>query len=153
MSGVWPPSCTITPSGFSRSQHRHHVLQGERLEVEAVGGVVVGRDGLRVAVDHHRLVAQLAQGEGGVHAAVVELDPLADAVGAGAEDHHLGPVVRLALVLLAEGRVEVGGGRRELGGAGVDPLVDAPHARLLRRGRASELRLRAVEEARRCARR
>ena len=35
-----------------------HVLEGERLEVEPVGGVVVGGDGLRVAVDHHGLVAR-----------------------------------------------------------------------------------------------
>ena len=58
------------------------VLEGERLEVEAVGDVVVGRDRLGVAVDHDRLVAVLAHGHGGVHAAVVELDALADAVGA-----------------------------------------------------------------------
>ena len=32
-----------------------HVLGGQRLEVEPVGGVVVGRDGLGVAVDHDRL--------------------------------------------------------------------------------------------------
>ena len=38
-----------------------HVLQRERLEVEPVGGVVVGGDGLGVAVDHDRLVAGLAQ--------------------------------------------------------------------------------------------
>ena len=37
-----------------------HVLEGQRLEVEPVGGVVVGRDRLGVAVDHHGLVAGLA---------------------------------------------------------------------------------------------
>ncbi len=58
-----------------------HVLGGQRLEVQPGGGVVVGGDRLRVAVDHHRLVADLAQGLGGVDAAVVELDALADAVG------------------------------------------------------------------------
>ena len=63
-----------------------HVLERERLEVEPVGGVVVGRDGLGVAVDHDRLVAGLAQRERGVHAGVVELDALADAVGTAAED-------------------------------------------------------------------
>ena len=57
-----------------------HVLLGQRLEVETVARVVVGRDRLRVAVDHHRLVAGVAEGEAGVHAAVVELDALADAV-------------------------------------------------------------------------
>ena len=34
-----------------------HVLGRERLEVQAVGRVVVGRDGLGIAVDHHRRVA------------------------------------------------------------------------------------------------
>ena len=40
-----------------------HVLQGQRLEVEPVGGVVVGGNGLRVAVDHDRFVAVLGQGK------------------------------------------------------------------------------------------
>jgi len=100
----------------------HHVFEGERLEVEAVGGVVVGRDRLRVAVDHDRLDARLLEREGRVHARVVELDPLADAVGPGAEDDHLVPRRGWRLVLLLVGRVEVGGGGDELGGAGVHHL-------------------------------
>src|SRR5690606_40190421 len=66
-----------------------HVFRGERLEIEAVGGVVVGGDRLRVAVDHDRLVAGVGKREGGVTAAVVELDALADAVGPAAEDDDL----------------------------------------------------------------
>jgi hypothetical protein len=66
-----------------------HVLERQRLEIEAVGGVVVGRDGLRVAVDHDGLEAVLAQRERRVHAAVVELDALADAVGPAAQHHDL----------------------------------------------------------------
>ena len=66
----------------SVSMHRHHVLERQRLEVQPIGGVVVGRDRLRVAVDHHRLEAFLAEREGGVTAAVVELDALADPVRA-----------------------------------------------------------------------
>ena len=65
-----------------------HVLARERLEVQPVGGVVVGRHRLRVAVDHDGLVAVLAQRLHGVDAAVVELDPLADAVGAAAQDRR-----------------------------------------------------------------
>ena len=87
-SGVWPPNCTITPSGCSTSTIAEHVLERQRLEVQPVGGVVVGRDRLRVAVDHHRVAAGLAHGHRRVHAAVVELDALADPVRAGAEDHH-----------------------------------------------------------------
>ena len=85
----------------------HHVLERERLEVEAVGGVVVGGDRLRVAVDHDRLDARVPQREGGVHARVVELDALADAVGPAAEDHHLLARGREGLVLFLVGRVEV----------------------------------------------
>ncbi len=66
-----------------------HVLGGQRLEVEPVGGVVVGRDRLGVAVDHDGLGAGLRQREGGMAAAVVELDALADAVRASPQDDHL----------------------------------------------------------------
>ena len=66
-----------------------HVLGGERLEIEPVGGVVVGRHGLRIAVDHDRLEAGLIEREGGMAAAIVELDALADAVRPAAEDDDL----------------------------------------------------------------
>src|SRR5207245_1603513 len=56
------------------------VLEREGLEVEAIGGVVIGRHGLGVAVDHDRLHAKVPERERGVDAAVVELDPLTDAV-------------------------------------------------------------------------
>src|SRR5207249_11449577 len=92
-----------------------------------VGGVVVGRDRLWVAVDHDGVATGLAHRHRGMHAAVVELDPLADAVGPGPEDHD-----RLALSArdLVRGApavaralpagVVVGRARRELGRAGVD---------------------------------
>ena len=85
------------PAGVARTllqaaAHREHVLGSERLEEEAVAGVVVGGDGLGIAVEHHGLEARVRQRERGVHAAVVELDSLADAVGPAAEDHHRGPV-------------------------------------------------------------
>ncbi len=41
-------------------QDLDHVLSGQRLEIKPVRGVVVGRDGFRVAVDHDRLVAGIA---------------------------------------------------------------------------------------------
>ena len=77
-------------------EHGEHGLLVERLEVEPVGGVVVGRDGLRVAVDHHRLVALRAEALRGVDAAVVELDPLPDPVRAAAEDHDRAARARAA---------------------------------------------------------
>ena len=84
-----------------------HVLEGQRLEVEPVGGVVVGGDRLRVAVDHDGLVAGRAQRHHRVHAGVVELDALPDPVRPGAEDQHLRPVRRRDLGLLVVGRVVV----------------------------------------------
>ena len=59
----------------------HHVLEGQRLEVELVRGVIVGRDGLGIRIDHHHFVAALPQGECRMATAPVELDALADAVG------------------------------------------------------------------------
>ena len=92
-SGVWPPNWTMTPTQLARrllgAQDLQHVLGRQRLEIEPVGGVVVGRDGLRVAVDHDRFIAGVAQREGGVAAAIVELDALADAVRPAAEDDDL----------------------------------------------------------------
>ena len=87
--------------------HLEHVLEGERLEVEPAGGVVVGGDGLGVAVDHHRLEPASRSAKRGVHAGVVELDALADPVRAGAEDDHGRPLARRDLVLLVVGRVVV----------------------------------------------
>ena len=63
-----------------------HVLERQRLEVQLVGDVEVGRDRLGVRVDHDRLVPLLAQRQRGAHAAVVELDALPDAVRPAAED-------------------------------------------------------------------
>ena len=134
---------------------REHRLGVERLEVEPVGRVVVGRDGLGVAVDHHRLVAELAVRRHGVDAAVVELDPLADAVRAGAEDDD----ARLRaggrrLVGLAPGRVVVVGRGLDLARARVDAAVRRPDAavaaaladgRLGRPGGGGDLRVGEAE--------
>ncbi len=66
---------------------RGNRLLVERLEVQARAAVEVRAHRLRVAVDHHRVDALRAQRHGGVHAAVVELDALADADRTAAEHH------------------------------------------------------------------
>ncbi len=151
-SGVWPPSCTITPTGLLALDHRQHVLEGQRLEVEAVGGVVVGRHRLRVAVDHHRLEAAARAGRRR-RARSSSRTRSPGRCGSGPEPRMttLRRSLGVGLVLLAEGGVEVGGLGRELGGAGVDPLVDPAHPVL---GAGAPHRLRRWRPAgRRSARR
>ncbi len=108
-----------------------HVLERQRFEIEAIRRVVVGRDRLRVAVDHDGLEPVFTQRQRGVHAAVVELDALADAVRTAAEDHDLAAAeVGCGLALLFVRRVHIGGGRREFRGAGVHALEDRAYAEL-----------------------
>jgi hypothetical protein len=76
-----------------------------------------------------------------VTAAIIELDPLADAVRAAAEDDHLVPAVRVRLAGRLERAVQIRRKRLELGRARIDALVNRlqslrgappPHVRLLR---------------------
>src|SRR2546426_10631152 len=129
------------------------VLEREGLEVEAIGGVVIGRHGLGVAVDHDRLHAKVPERERGVDAAVVELDPLTDAVRPRAQDDHLRARRWRRLVLLLVGRVEVRGVGDELRGARVHHLEGRGDALSLsalanlRLGRPRELRDAPIGEA------
>ncbi len=100
-----------------------HRLLVERLEVEAVAGVEVGRDRLRVGVRHDRLVTGAFERPRRMHRAVVELDALADADRAAADDERLLAGLGDGLVLLLVRAVEVRRRRVELGGARVDHLV------------------------------
>lgn len=104
-----------------------HVFQRQRLEVQAVGGVVIGGDGFRIAVDHDGFETIIAQRQCRVHAAVIELDALADAVGATAEDHDLVATGRQRLAFVLVGRVQIGCAGAEFGGARIHALVDRAH--------------------------
>ena len=150
-SGVWPPNITTTPIGPLAVDHLEDVLDRERLEVEAVGRLGVGRDGLGVAVHHDGVVAQLAERAHGLHAAVVELDALADAVGPGAEDDDRRALGLGELVLELVRGVEVRRLGLDLGRARVDRLVHRPHAR--RPPQPADGRPRRIRPAPRCGRR
>ena len=113
-----------------------HILYSERLKIKPVGGIVIGRDGLRIAVDHDRLVARCCQREAGVAAAIVEFDTLADTIGATTQDDDF---LSLAWVGLASrrsfqtafvSRVHIGRGRGELCGASVDAFEHRLHAKV-----------------------
>ena len=100
-----------------------HVLERERLEVELVARVVVGRDGLGVRVHHDGLEAHLAQRERRVDAAVVKLDALPDAVRPAAEDDDFLLPALAPLVFVAVGRVVIRRVGLELRRAGVHEAV------------------------------
>ena len=101
-SGVWPPNCTrhatSPPACRLAIDHGHDVFERQRLEIQPIGRVVVGRHGFRVAVDHDRLEPRVAQRERRVTAAVIELEPLPNAVRAAAENDDLRLVRRVRLV-------------------------------------------------------
>ena len=104
------------------------ILARERLEIEPVGGVVVGRHRLRIAVDHDRLVADLGEAHAGMDAAIIELDPLADPIGSAPQHRDLAPVRDIGLAFRRPdpvpfvGAVHVGRPAAELRRAGIDAL-------------------------------
>ena len=104
-----------------------HVFEGERLKVEAVGHVVIGGHGFRVAVDHDGVIV-LTELLHGVHARVVELDALTDAVRAGTQDDDRLALTRTKFGLIGVAAVVVRRGRIKLCGTGVDGLVDGLEA-------------------------
>ena len=108
-----------------------HVFQGDRLEIQPVGGVVIGRHGLRVAVDHDGFVAVFTHGQGRVHTAVVEFDALTNAVGATADDHNLLAIARLCLALFLIGGVHVGGIGGKFRRTGIHALVHRADAKIM----------------------
>ena len=103
---------------------RKHVLQRQRLEVEPVAGVVVGRDGLRIAVHHDGLVAIFLQRKRRMAAAVIELDSLPDAVRPRPENDDLRLRCRRRLILFVIAGIEIGRLALKLGRAGIHHLVD-----------------------------
>ena len=144
------------PIGALGFDHVEHVFEGQRFEVEAIAGVVIGGHRLRVAVHHHRGQPFVLKGKGGVAAAVVELNALADPVGTAAQDHHLAPRFRRHLTLRGQDLELAGGiepfhrplvagvvvrrGGSEFSGAGVDrfehridaqPLPVGPHSQFV----------------------
>jgi len=116
------------------------VLQGERLEIQTIAGVIVRGDGLRVAVGHDRLIAQCTERHGSLGAAIVKLYPLADPVRAAAQYENLAPLCGLRLADGLVGAVKIWCPRRKLGGTGIHAAVDGRHAQ--RQSAAPDFELR-----------
>ena len=157
-----------TPSAFQRQRQRErrltaelhdhavrflgivdvqHLFERQRLEVQAVAGVVIRGDSLRIAVHHDRLVPEILQRERRVAAAVIELDSLPDAVRAAAENHDLLAIARIGFRLRLVARIQVRREALELRGAGVhavehrrdsELLAAFPHVERIRLPRAAQ---------------
>ena len=88
-----------------------------------------------------------------MHAAIVEFDPLSDAVRPASQDHDLLAIRRGGFTLVLVGRVEIGRMRLELGGTGIHSLVDRPYVQAMTQGThfvlalAPEFRQALVREA------
>ena len=104
-----------------------HVFERERLEVEFVARVVIGRNGFRIRIDHDGFESKLAKGEGGVDAAIIEFDSLAHPVRAAAEDHDLALIAPAHLVLAAVGGIIIRRIRFELRRTGIDQAIRRRH--------------------------
>ena len=77
--------------------HVPDALRIERLEIQPGAGVEVGRDRLRVGVDHDRAPTGPPERVGGLDRAVVELDPLPDPHRPRADDERRRPRDRRCL--------------------------------------------------------
>ena len=134
-------------------QHVHHVFRRERLEIQAIRGIEVGGNRLRVVVDDDGIEARALERPDAVHRAVVKLDALTDADRAGAEnDDGFAPAV-LRLGRGAVGAVEIRADGLELAAAGINHAEGGQHLEPLaqhadiRRLAADEARHRAVRHA------
>ena len=100
-----------------------HVFQRQGFKEKLVGGIVVRGDGLRVGIHDDGFIPHFPQGHGGVHAAVVELDALADAVRAASQDEDLLPARVARLVFIPVRGIKVRRVCLKLRGAGVHQAV------------------------------
>ena len=100
-----------------------HILQSERLKIKFVARIVIGGNRFRIRIHHNRFESELAQSEGGVNAAIIEFNALADAVRAAAQNHDLALVALAPFVLIAIGGVVVGRVSFEFRRAGIDQAI------------------------------
>ena len=90
--------------GILEVQDVHHILGGQGLKVQLVGGRVVRGDRLRVVVDDDRFVAAFPDRAHRVYRGIVEFHALPDADRTGAEHDHLFLVRYHRLVFVRVGR-------------------------------------------------
>ena len=126
--GVWPPNWTSAGSGASPARVSAWMTSstlsassGSKYSREEASKSVDTVSGLELTMTASQPIP--AERVGGLDGAVVELDALADAHGARADDQRGGPRDRRRLGRRAGrgiGRIEIGRLGGELGGAGID---------------------------------
>ncbi len=104
-----------------------HVFFGQRFEIELVGSVVIRADGFRVTVDHDAFNAFFTKCKRGMDTTVIELNPLADSVGAAAQNHHLFLVRDPGFIFHFIGGVVIRCCRLELRSACIHQLVNGTY--------------------------
>ena len=109
----------------------HHIFERQRLKIQLVGRVIIGRNSFGIAVDHDGLVPFFFETHHAVNAAIVKFNALTDSVRSAAEDDHLLAVRAHRLVFALVGGVVIGGLSRKFRSAGVDSLIDRPNAQFL----------------------
>ncbi len=99
------------------------VLERKRLKIKFVAGIVIGRDRFRIRIHHDGFEPEFTQGERGVDAAVIEFNPLADAIGPAAQNHDFALPAFASLVLIPVGRIIIRRVRFEFRSAGIDQSI------------------------------
>ena len=109
----------------------HYVFVGQRLEIQAIGRIVIGRHGFRVAIHHDGFIASIMQCIACMNTAIVELNTLTNAVRPSAQNHSAlltgGANLRIAQLVCL---VVILGKALELGSASVNRLKDGNNAQL-----------------------
>ena len=99
-----------------------HILERQRLEIETIGCVVIGRNGLGIAVDHDRLESVFAKRHRRMDAAIVEFDTLPDPIRSATQHDDFFAIGRCGLAFILVRRIHVGRLGCEFRRAGVDAL-------------------------------
>ena len=100
----------------------HDALKSQFIEIEPVTYIVVGRNGLRVIIDHYRAETIIADGIQRLYATPVKLHRRTDTISSRAEHDDGFAVACIMHVILraAIRQIEIIGLRRELSGQRVD---------------------------------
>ena len=82
-----------------------NILDGQGFKIEFIRGVVIRRDGFRVAVDHDGLIPFFPNGKGGMNTAIVKFNALPNPVGTTPKNHNFLAVAHRYLIRRIVGRI------------------------------------------------